>query len=177
MRKYFLFIFILLCVSFTGCAKEQTMDKLVKNNQQVFFSDNSDWLLTYSKEVTEKNETSSREKKEYKIKFLHEINKKKNQSEVEITDLNSGEIVYSGDFEGFILFIEELQKNFYSKRALYKMSKEDKNLKVTDKGSPYAKRKAKKNVYDEITAQQTVIVKNGKQKAEITITLTLEKDF
>ena len=177
MRKYFLFFMILLCISFTGCANDKTIDKLVKDNQQTFFSDNADWNLTFKKEVSENSEIISNEKNEYTVKFIRGINKKKNQSEVEIIEFNTNNIIYTGDFDGFISFLVDIQKAFYSESAIHKLKKNNKDKKIKVKGSPYAKREYKKNVYDEITTSQTVSIKDGKQITTTTIFIELEKQY
>ena len=60
---------------------------------------------------------------------------------------------------------------------LHKMKKNNTDKKIKVKGSPYAKREHKKNVYDEITASQTVTIKNGKQIEITNIFIELEKQY
>lgn len=182
MRKTKMVIFIalvfFLCIEAAYCSgsKEYFTD-FVKNNKEVFTSsDSTGWNLTYKKKTKTDETEKIIEEKVYSINFNLDPGKSKSVSEVAITNSDG---TRNCTFDEFLSLLKDLQKNFYSENGLHKLEKNNPDKKISTKGSPYATRNYKNGVYDEIFAEQTVIIKdrNTGITEETIIFLELEKQF
>ena len=182
--KSFILFFTILNFSLLAFAEAKTLDRFVKDNKSTFFSDNANWELCFEKSITKTlgskggiSFLESSDKKNYTVSFVHQLNVKKNESEVTITDKSGTELVFSGSFTDFIDFIGNFQKEFLTESSFHKLKKSKTNSKIYLKGSSYAQRKRKKGVFDEIYAQQSIIEKSQSEILETKILLSLEKIY